>query len=90
MVSRRGPGNNNWRPSVGDRARAANPDQVEFLTSSFIGSGRSSEFIDRTLHKVLSNVEKRVQSSIFDVSGPMNLLKFNEEMAQLPGEAKRG
>lgn len=56
-----------------------------FLAGSFIGSDRYTEFMDRVLRKVLLNVEERIQSSIFDVTGPMNLLKVKAEMIKFPG-----
>jgi hypothetical protein len=61
------------------------PKPNGFLASSFIGSDRCTQFMDRVLKMVLSNVEQRVQASIFNVTGPMNLLKVKEEMADLPG-----
>jgi mannosyltransferase OCH1-like enzyme len=61
------------------------PKPNGFLASSFIGSDRCTQFMDRVLKRVLSNVEQRVQASIFNVTGPTNLLKVKEEMANLPG-----
>jgi hypothetical protein len=61
------------------------PEPNGFLINSFIGSDRHTQFMDRVLKRVLLNVEKRIQSSVFDVTGPMNLLKIKEEMYQLPG-----
>lgn len=58
------------------------PEPKGFLSSGFIGSDRNTQFIDRVLERVLLNVEDRVRSSIFDVTGPMNLMKVKKEMAQ--------
>jgi len=61
------------------------PEPNGFLINSFIGSDRHTQFMDRVLKRVLSNLERRVQASTFDVTGPRNLLKVKEEMANLPG-----
>ena len=60
------------------------PEPNGFLSNSFIGADRYTQFIDRVLEKVLRNVEQRIQSSIFDITGPMNLMKVKGEMANLP------
>jgi hypothetical protein len=61
------------------------PEPNGLLINGFIGSDRQTQFIDRVLKRVLLNVEQRVQTSIFDVTGATNLLKVKEEMANLPG-----
>jgi mannosyltransferase OCH1-like enzyme len=61
------------------------PEPNGFLSNGFIASDRDTQFVDCVLKRVLLNVEERVQSSIFNVTGTMNLLKVKEEMAKLPG-----
>jgi mannosyltransferase OCH1-like enzyme len=56
------------------------PEPNGFLASGFIGSDRYTPFVNHVLEKVITNVDKRVQSSIFDVTGPANILSTKVDM----------
>jgi mannosyltransferase OCH1-like enzyme len=51
-----------------------------FLASGFIGSDRCTSFVNHVLEKVITNIEKRIQSSIFDITGPANIFSTKEDM----------
>jgi mannosyltransferase OCH1-like enzyme len=60
------------------------PEPKGFLAGSFIGSDRNTAFIDSVLRRVLDKIERRVQASIFDLTGPRNLLEVQIDMMRTP------
>ncbi len=66
------------------------PNPTNFFINSFLGCQPREPFIDRLLCRVLTNVENRMQCSVFEVTGPANITALIKSLdSQLDGALGR-
>jgi hypothetical protein len=58
------------------------PEPNGFLINGFIGAVPRSEIVSDALDRAMANIRKRKSGSIFDITGPANLMMAREAFLQ--------